>query len=333
MKNVLICGAGGFIGGHLAQYLKKLDKYNLICVDVKPKEYWFQISDNNQNYSLDLKEYDNCLKVTKDINFVYNMACNMGGMGFIENNKAECMLSVLINTNLLRACVENKIERYFFSSSACVYNADKQKKVFIDGLKEEDAYPGSPEDGYGWEKLFSERMCRHFFEDFGLETRVARYHNIYGPKGTYDGGREKAPAAISRKIINAKLKNENQIEVWGDGKQTRSFLFIDDCLDATYSLFNSDCREVLNIGSEEQVSINQLIELVEKIAEYKVKKNYLLDKPLGVRGRSSNNEKIKSILNWSPKFSLQDGMEKTYEWISSNFLKRENNNKFTRKID
>ncbi len=333
MKNVLICGAGGFIGGHLTQYLKKLDKYNLICVDVKPKEYWFQISDDNQNYSLDLKEYDNCLKVTKDINFVYNMACNMGGMGFIENNKAECMLSVLINTNLLRACVENKIERYFFSSSACVYNADKQKNVFIDGLKEEDAYPGSPEDGYGWEKLFSERMCRHFFEDFGLETRVARYHNIYGPKGTYDGGREKAPAAISRKIINAKLKNENQIEVWGDGKQTRSFLFIDDCLDATYSLFNSDCREVLNIGSEEQVSINQLIELVEKIAEYKVKKNYLLDKPLGVRGRSSNNEKIKSILNWSPKFSLQDGMEKTYEWISSNFLKRENNNKFTRKID
>ena len=176
-------------------------------------------------------------------------------------------------------------------------------------------------------------MCRHFYEDFGLETRVARYHNIYGPKGTYDGGREKAPAAISRKIINAKLNNEDQIEVWGDGKQTRSFLFIDDCLDATYSLFNSECREVLNIGSEEQVSINQLIELVENIAKYKVKKNYLLDKPLGVRGRSSNNDKIKSILNWSPKYSLQDGMEKTYEWISSNLLKRENNNKFTRKID
>ena len=332
-KKVLIVGAGGFIGGHLVK--KILDNGNpVVAADIKPKEYWFQDFDIvENNYATDMKDIANCRKVTYGVDYVFNMACNMGGMGFIENNKAECMQSVLINTNLLIACKENKVQRYFFSSSACAYNKTKQEDVFIEGLKEEDAYPAEPEDGYGWEKLFSERMCRHFFEDFGLETRVARYHNIYGPKGTYDGGREKAPAAISRKIINAKLKKENQIEVWGDGKQTRSFLFIDDCLDATYSLFNSDCREVLNIGSEEQVSINQLIELVEKIAEYKVKKNYLLDKPLGVRGRSSNNEKIKSILNWSPKFSLQDGMEKTYEWISSNFLKRENNNKFTRKID
>ena len=230
----LVAGAGGFIGGHLVQTLMK-EGHEVVCADIKPLEYWFQIFDNNKNFSLDLKDYENCLKVTEGVDFIYNMACNMGGMGFIENNKAECMLSVLINTNLLRACIEKKVKKYFFSSSACVYNASKQEKTFIEGLRESDAYPAQPEDGYGWEKLFSERMCRHFSEDFGIETRVARYHNVYGPLGTYDGGREKSPAALCRKIINAKLNNEKSIDIWGDGEQTRSFMFIDDCIKGTTS--------------------------------------------------------------------------------------------------
>ena len=230
-----------------------------------------------------MKEYENCLKVTKNVDYVFNMACNMGGMGFIENNKAECMLSVLVNTNLLRACLINNVERYFFSSSACAYNKNLQQDPNIEGLKEEDAYPAMPEDGYGWEKLFSERMCRHFTEDYGLQTRVARFHNIYGPLGTFDGGREKAPAAMCRKVIEAKLKNNNVIDVWGDGAQTRSFLYIDDCVEAVLKLFNSDYPDPINIGSEEKVSINQLIEICEKISGSKIKKNYQLDKPQGVK--------------------------------------------------
>ena len=258
------------------------------------------------------------------------MACNMGGMGFIENNKAECMLSVLINTNLLRACIENKVKKYFFSSSACVYNADKQMDVFVPGLKEDDAYPAQPEDGYGWEKLFSERMCRHFYEDFGLETRVVRYHNVYGPLGTYDGGREKAPAAICRKICLAKINKQKEIDVWGDGEQTRSFMFIDDCIEGTKKLFNSNLKDVYNIGSDEQVSINQMISTIEDIADIKVNKNYLLDKPKGVRGRSSDNVKIKKDLNWVPSTKLKDGLKKTYKWIHNQIISGDNSNKYTR---
>ncbi len=310
----LIAGAGGFIGGHLMQRLK-LEGHQIICADIKPLSSWFQIDNKNQNVSMDLKDYKNCLKVSENVDYVFNLACNMGGMGFIENNKAECMLSVLINTNLLRAGLQNKIKKYYFSSSACVYNASKQKDTFISGLKEEDAYPAMPEDGYGWEKLFSERMCRHFYEDFGLNVRIGRYHNIYGPEGTYDGGREKAPAALCRKIINAKLNNENNIEVWGDGQQTRSFLYIDDCIDATLSVFNSDFTDVFNIGSEEQVSINQMIDIIEQIADYTVERKYDLSKPKGVRGRSSNNNFINSKINWSPKYTLKMGLEKTYDWI------------------
>ena len=271
-KTVLICGAGGFIGGHLAADLLKEGKYNLVCADIKPLEYWFQQFEQNKNFSLDLKEYENCLTVSKEVDYIFNLACNMGGMGFIENNKAECMLSVLVNTNLLRAAVVNKVERYYFSSSACVYNGSKQSKNFIPGLKEEDAYPADPEDGYGWEKLFSERMCRHFTEDFKLETRVVRYHNIYGPLGTFDGGREKAPAALCRKIANAKINNLNTIDVWGDGEQTRSFLYIDDCIKGTKEVFNSNHSVPFNVGSEEQVSINQMIKIIEEIADYKVEK-------------------------------------------------------------
>tara|TARA_B100000427_G_scaffold327585_1_gene338667 strand:- start:345 stop:1340 length:996 start_codon:yes stop_codon:yes gene_type:complete len=326
-KTILVCGAGGFIGGHLVKDLLT-QGFKVVCADIKPFEYWFQLFEDTKNYNLDLKEYENCLKVSTGVDLVYNMACNMGGMGFIENNKAECMLSVLINTNMLRACLKNNVEKYFFSSSACVYNAEKQKDVFIAGLKESDAYPAEPEDGYGWEKLFSERMCRHFTEDFGLETRVVRYHNIYGPMGTFDGGREKAPAAICRKIINAKLNNNDTIDVWGDGKQTRSFLYISDCLEGTKKVFNSESRNIFNVGSEEQVSINQMINMIEEISGHKVKKNYQLDKPKGVRGRSSDNTKIKNEINWEPSIDLKTGLEKTYKWIYQQIISGDNIKKF-----
>ena len=319
----LIAGAGGFIGGHLMKRLQ-LDGHEIICADIKPVSLWFQVSDKNKNLSIDLKDFNNCLQVCDGVDYIFNLACNMGGMGYIENNKAECMLSVLINTNLLRAGLQNKIKKYYFSSSACVYNASKQNDTFIDGLKEEDAYPAMPEDGYGWEKLFSERMCRHFNEDFGLDVRIARYHNIYGPEGTYDGGREKAPAALCRKIINAKLKKEKNIEVWGDGEQTRSFLYIDDCIEATMSVFNSNFTDVFNIGSEEQVSINQMIDKIEEIADFKVERKYDISKPKGVRGRSSDNSLINSKINWSPKFSLKDGLEKTYSWIYNSIVNQKN---------
>jgi nucleoside-diphosphate-sugar epimerase len=330
-EKILVCGAGGFIGGHLVNSLIKENRFEIRCVDTKPFEYWFQHFDQLENFSLDLKELENCMVVTKDIHYVYNMACNMGGMGFIENNKAECMLSVLINTNLLRSSLRNKIKKYFFSSSACVYNGSKQSSTFIPGLKEADAYPAEPEDGYGWEKLFSERMCRHFSEDFGLETRIVRYHNVYGPLGTFDGGREKAPAALCRKIIKAKLEKKNIIDVWGDGDQTRSFLYIDDCIEATQKVFQNNFSYPFNVGSEEQVTINQMIDIIESISNYKVKRNYQLDMPKGVRGRSSDNNLIKSEIGWEPSFSLKKGLEKTYEWIYNEIVKGSNTSKFIRK--
>ena len=329
MSKYLIAGAGGFIGGYITRNLIN-EGHEVVCADLKPLEYWFQCFSSAKNYSLDLKELKNCIKVTEGVDYVYNMACNMGGMGFIENNKAECMLSVLINTNLLRACLKNNIKKYFFSSSACVYNASKQKEVFIPALKEIDAYPADPEDGYGWEKLFSERMCRHFTEDFNLDTRVLRYHNVYGPFGTFDGGREKAPAALCRKLIKAKLNNDKSIDVWGDGKQTRSFMFIDDCIYGTIKIFNSNSSEVYNLGSSEQVSINQMIEIIEEIGQYKVKKNYQLDKPKGVRGRSSDNEQIKKLLSWEPTVSLRKGLEITYKWIYDQINSGDNTKKFTK---
>jgi len=239
-NKILVVGAGGFIGGHL---IKKLieNGNEIIATDIKPKEFWFQDFENIQNYySMDMKIDENCKKVTQNVDYVFNMACNMGGMGFIENNKTDCMISVLINTNLLRACVENSVSKYFFSSSACAYNINKQQNVFIEGLKEEDAYPAFPEDGYGWEKLFSERMCRHFMEDHGLQVRIARYHNVYGPLGTFDGGREKAPAALCRKVAKSIIEKNSNIDVWGDGEQTRTFLYIDDCIEGTLRLFESN---------------------------------------------------------------------------------------------
>lgn len=325
----LVTGAGGFIGGHLVKKLLK-QGHEITCVDIKPLEFWFQSFDSCENYSLDLKDYNNCLMVTKNIDYIYNMACNMGGMGFIENNKAECMLSVLINTNLLRSCLINKVKKYFFSSSACVYNASKQSEVFVPGLKETDAYPADPEDGYGWEKLFSERMCRHFNEDFGLDVRIVRYHNVYGPIGTYDGGREKAPAALCRKIALAKMNNDKIIDIWGDGEQTRSFMFIEDCIKGTEKIFNSNSTDVFNLGSDEQVSINQMVSMIEKIAGYQVEKNYQLDKPKGVRGRSSDNSKLLNHIEWAPEIKLLEGLERTYKWIFDQLNSQENTNKFTR---
>lgn len=316
MQKYLICGAGGFIGGHIAKRLLE-QGHQVTCVDIKPIDLWFQRHDNATNLCLDLKILQNCEIVTLDKDYVINMACNMGGIGFIEWNKAKCMISVLINTHMLMACKKNDVKKYFFSSTACVYNKDLQINSFIDGLKEEDAYPANPEDGYGWEKLFSERMCRHFLEDFNLDTKVARYHNIYGPLGTFDGGREKSPAALCRKIALAKLNNKKDIEVWGDGEQTRSYLFINDCIDATLSFFNSEHHGPINIGSEEQVSINQMIDIIEKIANYQVNRKYNLDMPIGVRGRSSNNNKVKKDINWQPKVSLKDGLEVTYNWIEN----------------
>jgi len=328
-KRILVAGGGGFIGGHLVKHLS-LKKNFLRVVDIKPTKYWFQFLENSENISLDLKDYNDCITMTKNVDYVFNMACNMGGMGFIENNKAECMLSVLINTNLLRACIENKVKKYFFSSSACVYNTSKQEKTFIKGLKEEDAYPAQPEDGYGWEKLFSERMCRHFYEDYNLETRIARYHNVYGPFGTFDGGREKAPAAICRKIAAAKINNLPNIDIWGDGEQTRSFLYIDDCIEGTLRLFNSNFREPMNIGSDEQVSINQMADIIQAHAGIKLNRNYQLDKPKGVRGRSSDNTLSKKTLDWSYNISLNEGLKNTYDWIYNMLIgKKLDKEKFT----
>ena len=321
MEKILVTGAGGFIGGHLVKELLNRG-YSVRAVDIKPLKEWYQIFNDVENFALDMSIKDNCFKMAKGVDGVMNMACNMGGMGFIENNKAECMLSVLVNTHMLMACKENKVKKYFFSSSACVYNKDLQDKPDISGLKESDAYPANPEDGYGWEKLFSERMCRHYLEDYGLDVKVARYHNVYGPNGTYEGGREKAPAALCRKIIIAKEKNSDIIDVWGDGKQTRSFLFIEDCVNATLQFFNSNHHGPINIGSEEKVSINEMIEKIEKISNKKFKKNYQLDKPKGVRGRSSNNDLIRKLLKWELKYNLYEGLKRTYQWIEEDMKKK-----------
>jgi nucleoside-diphosphate-sugar epimerase len=285
------------------------------AADFKPVEEWERITDGAENVVLDLRQVDACHAAVEGVTAVYNLAADMGGMGFIENNKALCMLSVLINSHLLQAANEASVERFFFSSSACVYAQDKQLDTDIAPLKESDAYPAMPEDGYGWEKLFSERMCRHFTEDFGLVTRVARYHNVYGPHGTWTGGREKAPAAISRKVAEAVLSGNHEIEVWGDGEQTRSFTYIDDCVFGTRSIMASDIDEPINLGSSEMVSINQLIDIVSEVAGITVKRNYDLDAPKGVRGRNSDNTMIQERLGWAPSTRLADGMAETYRWV------------------
>ena len=312
---ILITGAGGFVGGHLVRMLRDRGGLQIRAVDIKPLDSWFQQFSDVENLVLDLELLEDCQKAASNCEHIYNLAANMGGMGFIEENKTLCMRNVLINTHLLQAAYESGVGKYFYSSSACVYAHDKQTSPDTSGLKESDAYPAMPEDGYGWEKLFSEHMCRHYREDFGLETRVARYHNVYGPHGTWDGGREKAPAAICRKTIHAKLTGNHEIEIWGDGQQTRSFMYIDDCMKGTTMLLNSSISDPINLGSSEVVTINQLVDLVEEIAEIKLTRNYNLGAPKGVRGRSSDNAMIKEHLNWAPSISLKDGIRKTYAWI------------------
>jgi nucleoside-diphosphate-sugar epimerase len=319
-ETVAVCGAGGFIGGHLVKYLRAQGVNVVRAVDVKPLDEWYQVCGDVENLVLDLKDKDSCYKAAKGVKGVFQLAADMGGMGFIENNKALCMLSVLTNTHMLMAARDSGVERFFYSSSACVYNGEKQKNADVIPLREEDAYPALPEDGYGWEKLFSERMCRHFEEDFGMVSRVARYHNVYGPYGTWTGGREKAPAAICRKVIEAKSSGKHEIEIWGDGKQTRSFMYIDDCTKGTLAIGESEIDEPINLGSSELVTINQLVDIVEEIAGVKLERRYDLGAPKGVNGRNSDNTKIQEKLGWEPSIRLKDGMAKTYKWIESQML-------------
>jgi nucleoside-diphosphate-sugar epimerase len=320
---IVVTGAGGFIGGGLIAALRARGCTSIRAVDIKPLGTWYQEFDDVEKLSLDLNLIGNCEIAAKGAHEIYNLAANMGGMGFIENNKALCMLSVLINTHMLQAALKHGVERYFYSSSACVYNADKQRSFEAPSLKEEDAYPAMAEDGYGWEKLFSERMCRHFREDYGLRTRVARFHNVYGPWGTWYGGREKAPAAICRKVIEAKLNGKHEIEIWGSGEQTRSFMYIDDCVKGIDLIMNSDILDPINLGSSEAVTVNQLVDIVEEIAGIKLQRKYDLSAPKGVNGRNSDNRRIQQLLRWQPDTSLRNGLGKTYRWIYDQYLARE----------
>jgi len=313
-RRALVTGAGGFIGGHLtAALLERGDE--VVAVDVKPAEEWHQRFSDAHNVVADLSLLEKCRRVTAGAEDVYNLAADMGGMGFIEGNKAACMLSVLINTHMLMAAREAGVERYFFASSACVYAAGRQDTPEVEPLREADSYPAMPEDGYGWEKLFSERMCRHYLEDYGLETRAARYHNIYGPHGTWRGGREKAPAAICRKVIEAKRQAHPSIEIWGDGKQTRSFTYIDDCIRGTLDVAAGPPVEPVNLGSSELVTIDGLVDIVEEIGGTELQRVHDLEAPQGVRGRNSDNTLFAATYGWEPATPLRDGLAKTYAWI------------------
>ncbi|WP_431677309.1 NAD-dependent epimerase/dehydratase family protein [Kitasatospora sp. KL5] len=312
--DAVVTGAGGFIGGHLTGALLA-EGLTVRAVDRKPQEDWYQVHAGAQNLVRDLSLRESCDEaMAGGAGEVYHLAADMGGMGFIESNKAACMLSVLSSTHMLLAARDHGAGRYFYSSSACVYAADKQTDADVLPLREEDAYPAMPEDGYGWEKLFSERMARHFREDYGLTTRAGRYHNVYGPYGTWDGGREKAPAAACRKVATAVLTGTDRIEIWGDGEQTRSFTFIDDCVAGTLRLARSASTEPLNIGSDQLVTINQLYALVEEVAGVRLKHRHIPG-PLGVRGRNSDNTRIAKELDWAPSIPLLDGLEQTYRWV------------------
>jgi len=312
--DALVTGAGGFIGGHLVARLLAEGR-TVRAVDLKPLDEWYQSFDDAHNLCRDLALKDSCAEVVPAAREIYALAADMGGMGFIAHHKAECMLSVLITTHLLQAAVASRPERFFFASSACVYAAGHQADSAVVPLVEADAYPAMPEDGYGWEKLFSERMAWHFCEDFGLPTRVARYHNVYGPNGSWDDGREKAPAAICRKVAEAVLSRRHEIDVWGDGEQTRSFTYIDDCLTGTLLVTRGESPEPVNVGSAELVTINELVDIVAGIAGVELERHHDLSAPQGVRGRNSDNTLVRARYGWEPSVALRDGLAVTYRWV------------------
>ncbi len=315
---VLVTGGGGFIGHHLVNHLKQLG-YWVRVADIKVPD--FEASRADEFALLDLRRWADALTACEGVTEVYNLAANMGGIGFIEHNKAVIMHdNVLINTHMLEAARRQNVKRYLYTSSACIYPGYRQQTTDVTPLKEEDAYPADPEDGYGWEKLFSERQCRHYFEDYGLETRVVRFHNIFGPLGTYEGGREKSPAAICRKIALA--AKEDEIEVWGDGEQTRSYCYIDDCVAGIDRLMRSEIRDPLNLGQDRMISINQLVDLVAGIAGKRISKRYDLTAPQGVRGRNSDNTRLKAELQWEPAVTLEEGLARTYRWIEAEMCRK-----------
>ncbi|MCS7011567.1 MAG: NAD-dependent epimerase/dehydratase family protein [Anaerolineales bacterium] len=316
---VLVTGAGGFIGHHLVTYLKKLG-YWVRGVDIKYPE--FSEVDADEFEILDLRRWDNCLQATRGIDEVYALAADMGGMGFISSHHAEILRNnALINIHTLEAARINGVQRYFFTSSACVYPEYRQMDANVIPLKEEDAYPAQPQDAYGWEKLIIERLCTHYRQDYGLETRIVRFHNIYGPEGTWEGGREKAPAALCRKIAVAKLTGNHEIEMWGDGEQTRSFCYIDDCLEGIYRLMRSDYPHPLNLGSDRMVTINELAYIIADIAGIKITIKHI-EGPVGVRGRNSDNTRLREVLGWEPQISLEEGLARTYPWIEQQVAKK-----------
>jgi GDP-D-mannose 3', 5'-epimerase len=316
MTRILVTGAGGFIGHHLVKFLKRKGHW-VRGVDIKTPEFEPTVAD--EFIIQDLRRWENCLSSTEGIEEIYNLAANMGGIGFIERHKAEIVHdNVLIDIHMLEAARINQIKKFFYTSSACIYPGYKQNSSDISSLRESDAYPADPEDGYGWEKLFSERACRHYFEDYAIKVYIARFHNIFGPLGTFEGGREKSPAAICRKIALA--KNGDEIEVWGDGNQTRSYCYIEDCIEGIYKLMSSDHHSPINLGQDRMISINELVEIVSKIANKKVVKRYNLNMPQGVRGRNSNNALLKEKLNWEPRISLEEGLSQTYRWIEKQLI-------------